>query len=52
MLGADTFAGYLHDDDDAAPLLDQQVVMSRPAPAGGVSGRGVDLRPCGERVVR
>ena len=52
MLGADTFAGYLHDDDDAAPLLDQQVVMSRPAPTGGVSDKGVDLRPCVERAAR
>ena len=32
-----TFAGYLG-ADDAAPLLDLQVVTFRPAPAGGVSG--------------
>ena len=46
-----TFAGRLC-VDDASPLLDQQVVTSHPAPAGGVSDRGVDLQPFEERTAR
>ena len=33
--------------DDAMSVIDLLVVMSHPAPAGGVSGRGAGLRHCG-----
>ena len=51
VLEVGTFTGRLC-ADDVAPLPDLQVVTSRPAPAGGVSGRDVSPRPCGERMVR
>ena len=46
MSGIGTFAGHLC-ANDAMPLLDQQVVTSRPAPPGGVSDKGVDCSPAG-----
>ena len=38
--------------DDAVSVIDLLVVMSHPAPAGGVSGRSAGLRYCGWQTVR
>ena len=49
--GIDTFAGCPC-PGNAMPLPDQQVATSYPAPLGGVSDKGVDLWPYGERTAR